>query len=241
MHQDAEGPLHVVPLVGRCPLAFELLHREPLYLHAVRAIGLVPDADPVVAAPLEHVERVSADVERAVLPVRVLPDDEWWDLASRSAPPSLLVHDPLCPLVPAEFLAAVCRRAGEQRGTSFVAFRPVTDTVKTAVDGRIQGTIDRENLAALTSPVLIAGAVLSASVRAGDPPPVSDFAGLVAWIRARGPLELVAAPVLGGRVDGASAVNLLECVDELGRQRRVGPTQPGTEGPLSGVRRSRTP
>ena len=68
---------------------------------------------------------------------------------------SLLVHDPLCPLTSAEFLAEV-RRAGHHKpGVSLAAFRPVTDTVKTVVDERIHGTIAREGLAALLAPVLV--------------------------------------------------------------------------------------
>jgi hypothetical protein len=46
---------------------------------------------------------------------------------------------------------------------------------------------------------------------------------LVAWLRERGPVELVTAPSLARRVDDASAVNLLECVDELRRQVTGGP------------------
>ncbi len=35
------------------------------------------------------------------------------------------------------------------------AYRPVTDTVKTARDDRIEGTIDRDRLGIVVAPVLI--------------------------------------------------------------------------------------
>ena len=53
--------------------------------------------------------------------------------------------------------------------------------------------------------------------------PIADVVALVAWLRERGPVELVTAPSLARRVDDASAVNLLECVDELSRQATGGP------------------
>ena len=43
---------------------------------------------------------------------------------------------------------------------------------------------------------------------------------LVGWLRERGPVELVVAPAIARRVDDASAVNLLESIDELGRRVR---------------------
>jgi hypothetical protein len=99
----------------------------------------------------------------------------------------------------------------------------VTDTVKTVVDERIHGTIDREGLAALIAPVLVAAPVLHGAVVAGDEPPLADFGELLGWLRARGPVELVKGPSLARRVDDASAVNLLECVDEVGRRVHTGP------------------
>ena len=134
----------------------------------------------------------------------MVAQEEWWAAAGTER--ALLVHDALCPLASAEFLTSM---AGHSGPGSVVAFRPVTDTVKTAVDGAIQGTIDRESLAAVTSPVLVAAAALDGE------PPLGDFARLVGWLRERGPVELVVAPAIARRVDDASAVNLLESIDEL--------------------------
>jgi hypothetical protein len=53
---------------------------------------------------------------------------------------------------------------------------------------------------------------------------LSNFGELLSWLRGRGPVELVKGPSLARRVDDASAVNLLECVDEVGRRVH---TEPG--------------
>jgi hypothetical protein len=129
----------------------------------------------------------------------------------------LLVHDPLCPLVGPDFLHAIHDLAMGRPEASFAAFRPVTDTVKTVVEGTIQGTIDRDLLVALAAPVVLGAAVVAA---ADGPPPITDFADLVAWARSRAAVELVKAPSLARRVDDESAVAFLECVDELSRRTR---------------------
>jgi hypothetical protein len=94
----------------------------------------------------------------------------------------------------------------------------VTDTLKTVVDGRIEGTIDREGLAAVTSPLVVTAEVLDAAEEA---PPVHDFAAMVTWLRDRGEVELLRAPSLGRRVEHSRAVHLLECVDEVGHRVRA--------------------
>ena len=62
----------------------------------------------------------------------------------------------------------------------------MTDTVKTVVDERIHGTIDREGLAALIAPVLVAGSVVRGAVAAGDEPPLENFGDLLGWLRSQG-------------------------------------------------------
>lgn len=218
-------PAHaVLAVAGRDDLPFAPLHGVPLYLHALRSlVAASPEGVSVVVAA-EHEHRVRAEVTGAGLSTPVLASVTWWAETGPRLAGSLLVHDPLCPLTSAEFLAEV-RRAGHRRpGVSLAAFRPVTDTVKTVVDERIHGTIDREGLAALIAPVLIAAPVLRGAVAAGDEPPLANFGELLSWLRSRGPVELVKGPSLARRVDDASAVNLLECVDEVGRRVH---TEPG--------------
>jgi len=218
-------PAHaILAVLGRDDLPFASLHGVPLYLHALRSlVAASPEGVSVVVAA-EHEDRVRGEVRDASLAVPVLGGRTWWAETGPRLSGSLLVHDPLCPLTSADFLREVRRTGHEHPGLSLAAFRPVTDTVKTVVDERIHGTIDREGLAALIAPVVIAAKVLREAVAAGDEPPLANFGELLSWLRARGPVELVKGPSLARRVDDASAVNLLECVDEVGRRVH---TEPG--------------
>ncbi len=231
MSPDARA---VLALVGRGRLPLSPLHRRPLYLHALEALLGSGSTHVVVAVGEAEREPVTREVRSAGLAVDVCTGDEWWQRVRSAAAAPLLVHDPLCPLVSADFLRDVRRDAATRPDVSLLAYRPVTDTVKTVVDERIQGTIDREGLAALVSPALISAAVVAAAAAAGERPPVDDFSRLAAWLRERGEVDLVRAPSLARRVDDASAVNLLECVDELARRVRTdvvtdvaGPGTPG--------------
>ena len=200
----------------RGELPFRLLHGEPLYARALRALAEV--AGPVmVAVDVPDRSRVSEDVERWGLTASVFAGDEWWD-AVRASGAGLLVHDPLCPLISAEFLRSVVEQGRARPHVSFAAVRPVTDTLKAVVDGQISGTIDREGLAAVSSPALVSSEVVGGDV-GEKAPPVHDFAELVRWLRLRGEVKLVGAPSLGRRVEHAGAVHLLECVDEVERMR----------------------
>lgn len=214
---------------GRGRLPFSALHRRPLYLHALEALAASGAAQIVVAVDGPDRARVAREVGRAGLRAEVCGGDTWWPRV-QAASAGLLVHDPLCPLTSAEFLRDVRRGAAARPHVSLLAYRPVTDTVKTVVEERIQGTIDREGLAALVSPVVIAPAVLALAEGAGDLPPVEDFSRLAGWLRARGEVEMVRAPSLARRVDDASAVHLLECVDELARRVRKEPVAVVTDG-----------
>lgn len=221
----------VLAMAGRDGLPHASLHKAPLYLHALRSLAASGVRDALVVVDETDRERVERDVRQAGLSAAVHTGGTWWELVrSRDTSTGLLVHDALCPLASADFLRGVRVGAGARAGSSLLAYRPVTDTVKTVVDSRIQGTIDREGLAALVSPVVIAPAVLALAEGAGDLPPVEDFSLLAGWLRARGEVEMVRAPSLARRVDDASAVHLLECVDELARRVRKEPVAVVTDG-----------
>lgn len=225
----SQPPLPLLPLEDRSGLPYLPLYGEPLYLHGLRALVEAVDDAPVVAVAAADVERVGREVEAAGLAARVLPGADWWDLLRRTPGRGLLVHDPLCPLVPVSFLVEMVALAAADEGLSVAAYRPVTDTVKTAVDGCIEGTIDREQLAAVLSPIVVAAQVLTGAGSAAAPvetPPVGDLAELVRWSRERGRTELVLAPAMARRVDDESSVNLLECLDELGHQVRGAGARP---------------
>ena len=206
----------VLALVNRGDLAGVELHGRPLWRHALDALVAAVLEPPMVVAEEAVVRRLAG---RAGVPeaVRWLPVDSWWD-ALGGEPQALLVHDPLCPLTTPSFLVEVAE-AGE-KGSSAAAYRPVTDTVKTVDAGRISGTVDREQLAAIGSPVYLGRSVVDTALASREAPPLTDLAGLVTWARARGEVTLVRAPSLARRVDDVSAVGLLECVDQLGHRLR---------------------
>jgi 2-C-methyl-D-erythritol 4-phosphate cytidylyltransferase len=229
---DAGMPA-VLAMAGRDGLPFALLHKAPLYLHALRSLAASGAGDLVVAVDEADLERVARDIRSAGIRAEVRAGSHWWEHVRASRlDAGLLVHDALCPLVSADFLRGVRTTALTTPDVSVVAYRPVTDTVKTVVDSRIQGTIDREGLASLVSPAVVSPGVLGTALEHDDLPPIDDFARLAAWLRERGPVELTRAPSLARRVDDASSVNLLECVDELTRRVRREPVSdaagPGT-------------
>lgn len=211
----------VLALAGRGRLPYVALHKVPLYLHALKALAAAGGHRVLVVVDDADRERVATELRHAGLVADVRAGDDWWEsLRSCDVGAGLLVHDALCPLASVDFIRSVRREADARPDLSLLAYRPVTDTVKTVVDARIQGTIDRESLAALVSPGVVAHRVLTTALADDDPPPIHDFARLAHWLRARGEVELVRAPSLARRVDDASSVNLLECVDELSRSVR---------------------
>ena len=216
----------VLALAGRGRLPYAPLHKAPLYLHALRALVASGDLEVVVAVDEADRARVDAEVRHAGIVAEVRAGSGWWEhVRSCDLGAGLLVHDALCPLASTDFIRDVRRQAAASAAAAVLAYRPVTDTLKTVVDSRIQGTIDREGLAALVSPAVVAPRLLATAREEDDPPPIDDFARLAGWLRARGEVELVRAPSLARRVDDASSVNLLECVDELARSvRREHPT-----------------
>jgi hypothetical protein len=190
----------VVPLEARGTLPLAELHGEPMFLHPVRALlrsgvlaRVVVTADDPTAVTPYLPRRLSVDVVSA---------EEWWTNVDET----VVLADPLCPLLPADFVARVL---GEASGRALAGYRPVTDTVKTVVDQRITGTLDRDRLAVVASPVVVPAAL------AKQRPPVHDFAELASWLRERGDLRLVKAPSMARRVGDESALRVLECLDEL--------------------------
>ncbi|MGH3445784.1 MAG: 2-C-methyl-D-erythritol 4-phosphate cytidylyltransferase [Nocardioidaceae bacterium] len=136
----------------------------------------------------------------------------------RSAGATLVVHDPLCPATPVEFVREVLRVA-ESRGRAAVGVRPVTDTLKTSrrdaapATVLVGETVDRTTLLAVCSPLALPYAVLS---ELGDWPDPADCAGLgdlavlVDLLGRDRPVEQVPAPASARRVADESDVRLLE-------------------------------
>ena len=184
---DTMPALGAVVETGRGSLPFSLIHGEALVACAAWALG---DAG-VTAVDL---------------------GTEWAGLVDAGEP--FVLHDPLCPMTPAGFIAACVTRAGET-GRVVVGVRPVTDTVKSVRDGVVGETVDREALRAVVSPIVLPAAVVTAL----DGLPTTDFAELVAWLRGAHPVELVEAPPEARRVANEEDLRLLEALT-----RRPGPS-----------------
>jgi hypothetical protein len=214
----------VVPLEGRGSLPFVDLHGEVLFLHAVRAlldVDRVAGRVVVTVRPDRRAQAVSA-LDDSGLPALVADSGGWWREPAGGRPlagrPTVLLHDPLCPLVPAWFLSQCL-----EGGRPLVAYRPVTDTIKTVVDDQIVDTLDRDRFGIVASPVVFdvpPAAATGPGPAEHEVPPTTDFGVLATWLRSRAPVLLRRAPSLGRRVDDLSAVNLLECMDEMARTVR---------------------
>ena len=131
-----------------------------------------------------------------------------WEVVADLGLP-LALHDPLCPMTPPDFLAA-CVRTAVGRNVVVVAARPVTDTVKQVADGRLGGTVDRDGLAAVCSPIVLPSHV----VRDLPGLPTRDFADLVGWLRERYDVELVDAPPAARRVASEEDLQVLEALTD---------------------------
>jgi 2-C-methyl-D-erythritol 4-phosphate cytidylyltransferase len=161
-------------------LPFALIHGEALVAAAAWALG-----------------------EAGVTPVDT--GTSWVELVESGEP--VVLHDPLCPMTPPDFIAACVARAVEH-GCVVVGVRPVTDTVKVVADGVVGETLDRDRLVAVAAPVVLPATV--AADHAGLP--ATDFVTLVAGLRRRYPVELVEAPPAARRVGSEEDVRLLEAL-----------------------------
>lgn len=209
----------MLPVVGRGHVPFAVLHREPLFVHAARAASEAGVARGAVVVVVDgpDADRAGAALAKAGVAAEVRAEDDW---DPGTGP--VLVHDPLCPLTPPEFLRSMLAESAGPEPLSVMAFRPVTDTVKIADATRIRGTVDRDTLGALSSPAVLTPCLLERAQATGlGRPPLRDVTGLLAWMRRCGRVELVRAPSMARRVDDESAVLVLQCVDELGRRTRT--------------------
>jgi len=181
MYGDEEQQvLGWVPLDGRGSLPFALVHGESLVAAASWAVG-------ESGAQLFDASVTFDQVRGSGLP--------------------LLIHDPLCPLAPADFLAeaaALC----VQTGTVVVGYRPVTDTVKRRTGETLGETVDRGGLRAVATPVVIPGDVL-ASLDGLD---TADLARLVAQLADLGTISWLEAPPVARRIAGEADLLVLEAL-----------------------------
>ncbi|MCL2542988.1 MAG: 2-C-methyl-D-erythritol 4-phosphate cytidylyltransferase [Nocardioidaceae bacterium] len=124
----------------------------------------------------------------------------------------LVLHDPLCPMTPPDFLAACVDRCVGS-GEVVVGVRPVTDTVKRLHAGDLGETVDRDGLVAVCSPVVLPPDVL-AGLATDAGLPTTDLVRLLALVRHdhAGRVALMEAPPAARRVADADDVRLLEAL-----------------------------
>ncbi len=104
------------------------------------------------------------------------------------------------------------RRAGRSIGV-----RPVTDTVKVVADGLVGETLDRDDLIAVTSPLVVPAAVLATMSGARPPTWRSPWPTSARRVTA---VETLEAPPEGRRVTSADDVLLLEALTDPLRRGR---------------------
>jgi 2-C-methyl-D-erythritol 4-phosphate cytidylyltransferase len=183
---DEVQALGWVPLEGRGSLPFALVHGESLVAAASWAVGEA------------GIQLFDASVSFAQV---------------RASGRPLVLHDPLCPLTPADFLAAAVARclAG---GRVVVGYRPVTDTIKQR-DGDLLGeTVDRNGLRAVATPVVVPADVLAGL----DGLDASDLPALVSRLAQDHELEWLEAPPVARRLSGSDDIPALEALSRsLGR------------------------
>lgn len=178
---EFEAPaLGSVVEADRGSLPFALIHGEALVACAVWALG-----------------------EAGVTPVDFTVP---WE-AIAEAGEAYVLHDPLCPMTPASFVAACVQRAAEDDAV-VVAFRPVTDTVKTVAAGMVGGTLDRSDLIEVTSPIVLPASVVAQL----DVAPSGDFAAIAAALATRFRVVTLEAPAEGRRVADLDDVRVLEAL-----------------------------
>ncbi|MFB9764087.1 2-C-methyl-D-erythritol 4-phosphate cytidylyltransferase [Nocardioides kongjuensis] len=178
---------------GRGALPFHLIHGESLVAAAAWAAG-----------------EAGVDLLDQTIP--------WEAVVEREEP--LLLHDPLCPMTPPEFLRRCAERAAVEDRV-VVGVRPVTDTVKElhpVADGEVVGTtVDRDALVAVCSPVVLPAAVVADLLGDGGSLPSTDFVELVGALRHRYGAErvlLVEAPPEARRIATAADLPVLEALTD---------------------------
>ncbi len=182
---------------------------DPYEHEAPPALGIVLDEDRgSLPYSLIHGEALVACAGWALGDAEVLLVDAGvtWD-AIRDAGEPVVLHDSLCPMTPATFIAECLRRALADDAV-VVATRPVTDTVKVVTHSVVGDTVDRDGLVMIASPVVLPPSVVATMTEQ----PSNDLSVLVAELARTHQVLLVAAPAQAGRVSSTEDVLVLEAL-----------------------------
>jgi 2-C-methyl-D-erythritol 4-phosphate cytidylyltransferase len=191
---------------------YATFRERPLFLSAVGALSAAGVRRVVMlAAPGQLAHAAEALRGSSAVELVECPDGEGHVGESVSVGDIVVVHEPLCPLVPASVLRHAVERW--EPGTASVAVLDVVDTVKATRDGVVRSTLDRSALRIVSSPVVLSGALLQ------DVPELtaalSRPASLVAELAGRCPLRITAASPLSMRVEDASSLRVLAAFGAL--------------------------
>jgi len=179
---EAPRPMGLVVDEERGSLPYHLVHGEAL-----------------VAAAAWSMQEAGADLVDVTVP---------WSVVTELGRP-LVLHDPLCPMTPPDFIAE-CVRVAAARDAVTVGVRPVTDTVKQVAEGLLRGTVDRDGLVAVCSPIVLPARVVAELAEL----PATDFVALVTSLRASYDVVLVDAPPAARRVASDEDLRVLEALTE---------------------------
>ncbi len=173
------------------------------------ALGIVLDRDRgSLPYSLIHGEALVACAAWALGEAGVTPLDSGitWGAVRRADEPVVL-HDALCPMTPAGFIASCVRRALAD-DVIVVATRPVTDTIKRVAVGLVGETVDRDGLISIVSPVVLPPSVVVTLAEE----PATDLVALVATLATDHRVVLVEAPASARRVTSPEEIALLEAL-----------------------------
>ncbi len=133
------------------------------------------------------------------------PGRGWWTIvdAVTAYDEPVVLHDPLCPATPPDFLAR-CVAEAMDADAIVVGVRPVTDTVKELVPGPspsslslVGRTLDRDQLWAAASPVVLPPRVVAAWTSL--PPLDAPFTALVSALLAHDAAAAASSDASSGR------------------------------------------
>jgi 2-C-methyl-D-erythritol 4-phosphate cytidylyltransferase len=191
-----------------------LSEERPIEDEDQTALGLVPvEGRGSLPFALVHGESLVAAASWALSTAGVMIIDATTSYAGvRDSSEMLVVHDPLCPLTPVQFIEqAVHICAGT--GAVVVGVRPVTDTVKDLHGELVGRTHPREELMVVASPVVLPAAVL-AELGGVE---TDDLAAWVAELATRYPVHFLEAPPLARRISSVEDLAVLEALSRASR------------------------
>lgn len=142
--------------------------------------------------------------------VVLLSRDRPWDEV-RALDVAVVLHDPLCPLLPASAITDAVT-ASAAAGQIVVGARPVSDTIKTNRGERVGHSVDRDLLVEVASPIVLPALAVSALTSWPD---TDSFAVLVQSLRERFEVRFVEVPTVGRPVQDRSALEVLAAFDGL--------------------------